>query len=94
MAQHAASFALRRAGARVAEINAPDAPARAAAQALQARILETTARCTQAEPDFDSGLESARGPARGRASEQFDAWANAQARYGEVGACERLLAGR
>src|SRR6185312_6143741 len=53
MAERSATFALRRAGARIAEINAGDAPAgRAAAQALHARILAAAARCTLAQPDF------------------------------------------
>lgn len=87
-----ASFALRRAGARVSEINAADASARAAAQAGHARILQMTARCAQAQPDFLAALESPQAPVRATGVAQFGAWATAQAQNGEVGACERLLA--
>jgi hypothetical protein len=86
------SFALLRAGARVAEINAADAPARAAAQARHARILTMTARCALLQPDFASALESPQAPVRARAIEQFAAWASAQSQFGEVAACERVLA--
>jgi hypothetical protein len=92
MMMRGATYALRRAGARVAELNAADAGARAAAQSRNARIVEMTARCTQAQPDFTTALESAQAPVRASAVEQFGAWALAQAREGEVGACEKLLA--
>jgi len=85
-----ATFALRRAGARVAEANALDAPTRNAAKSAHARILEATARCAQAQPDFSTALESPAPAIRARGIEQFGVWANAQARDGEVGACERL----
>jgi hypothetical protein len=90
MTTRGATFALRRAGARVAEINAPDANARAAAQLGNARVLEAAAQCAQAQPDFEAGLESAAPAARARAVDQFAAWASAQAKDGEVGACRRL----
>ena len=92
MMTRGATFALRRAGARIAETNAADERARAAAQSQHARILEATARCAQAQPDFTTELESQAAPARARGVEQFGVWAGAQARDGEVGACERLLA--
>jgi len=87
-----ASFALRRAGARIAEINAPDAAARSAAQARGARIIAMTARCTQLQPDFATALESPQPATRARGVEDFTAWANAQAQLGEVASCERVLA--
>ena len=87
-----ASFALRRAGARIAEINAPDAAARSAAQARGARILAMTARCTQLQPDFATALESPQPATRARGVEDFTTWANAQAQLGEVASCERVLA--
>ena len=87
-----ASFALRRAGARIAEINAPDAAARSAAQARGARILAMTARCTQLQPDFATALESPQPATRARGVDDFTAWANAQAQLGEVASCERVLA--
>ena len=87
-----ASFALRRAGARIAEINAPDAAARSEAQARGARILAMTARCTQLQPDFATALESPQPAMRARGVEDFTAWANAQAQLGEVASCERVLA--
>ncbi len=90
MMARGATFALQRAGARVAETNAPDERARKVAQARHARILEATARCAQLRPDFTSDLESAAIAARARGVEQFGAWASAQARDGEVGACARL----
>lgn len=92
MAERSATFALRRAGARIAEINAGDAARRTAAQALHARILAAAARCTVAEPDFAAALESPAGRTRGRGIEEFETWANALARDGEVAACERIVA--
>jgi len=90
MMARGATLALQRAGARVAETNAPDDRARKAAQARHARILEATARCAQQRPDFASDLESAATATRARGVEQFGVWASAQARDGEVGACARL----
>ncbi|MGE5090409.1 MAG: hypothetical protein ACM3QY_14880, partial [Candidatus Levyibacteriota bacterium] len=92
MGERAATFALRRAGARVAEIDAADAAARAAAQALAARILEASAACTIAEPDFDGALESPDAQARERGVREFAAWVGAQEKLGEVAACERRVA--
>ena len=92
MMTRGASFALRRAGARVAEINASDAAARSAAQSRGARILAMTARCTQLSPDFTTALESAQPATRARGVEDFSTWANAQAQLGEVASCERVLA--
>jgi hypothetical protein len=86
------TFALRRAGARIAEVNAADARARTTAQSRHARILEATARCAQAQPDFAADLEAPASATRARGVERFAAWASAQARDGEVGACERLVA--
>jgi len=92
MMTRGASFALRRAGARVAEINATDAAARSAAQGGGARILAMTARCTQLQPDFAAALESPQPATRARGVEDFAAWANAQSQLGEVASCERVLA--
>ena len=94
MVRRGASFALRRAGARVAELNAADASARSVAQAAHARVLALSARCVQRQPDFAGALESPQQAAREGAIEQFSAWAGAQARDGEVAACERLVAGK
>jgi hypothetical protein len=94
MMQRGATFALQRAGARIAETNADEPAARAAAQARHASILEASARCAQAQPDFATALESPAPSTRSRGVEQFGAWAGAQARDGEVGACERLVAGK
>ena len=85
-----ATFALRRAGARIAEADAADEKSRAAAQSGHARIIEATARCAQAQPDFATELESPAGRVRARGLDAFSAWASAQARDGEVGACARL----
>jgi hypothetical protein len=90
MMARGATFALQRAGARVAETNALDETARKAAQVRHARILEATARCAQLRPDFAGDLESATMATRARGVEQFGAWANAQARDGEVAACARF----
>ena len=92
MMSRGASFALRRAGARVAELNAADAAARTAAQARGARILAMTARCTQLQPDFATALESAQPATRARGVQDFAAWASAQAQLGEVASCERVIA--
>jgi hypothetical protein len=92
MMQRGATFALRRAGARIAEANVAEGTARAAMRSSHARIIAATARCAQAQPDFTAALESASAATRSRGVEQFGAWAAAQARDGEVGACERLVA--
>jgi hypothetical protein len=92
MMQRSATFALQRAGARIAEANASDDAARKTAQGRHARILEASARCAQAQPDFATELESATPATRARGVEQFGAWANAQARDGEVTACRKLAA--
>jgi hypothetical protein len=89
MMKRAATFALRRAGASIAEANAPDQAARAAAHAGHARIIAATARCTQAQPDFATELESASPSVRARGIDEFGAWAGEQAREGEVGAWGR-----
>ncbi|HEY7787294.1 MAG TPA: hypothetical protein VIF33_02140 [Casimicrobiaceae bacterium] len=94
MMTRGATFALRRAGARIAETDAADAAARTAAQSHHARIIEATARCAQAQPDFATELESPAASTRARGIEQFGAWASSQARDGEVGACERLTAAK
>ena len=90
--ERGATFALRRAGARVAEIDAADAASRGAAQALAARTLEASAACTIAEPDFDSALESPDPKVRERGVREFGAWVGAQEKLGEVRACERRVA--
>jgi len=89
---HGATFALRRAGAEIAEANAGDASARATAQSSRVRILTATANCARSQPDFATALESPNASIRERGVEQFGAWASAQARDGEVGACERVAA--
>jgi hypothetical protein len=94
MMTRGATYALQRAGARIAEANAADAAARAAAQSRHARILEASARCAQAQPDFATELDSAAPSTRAHGVEQFGAWAEAQARSGEVGACLRLTASK
>ncbi|HJU21364.1 MAG TPA: hypothetical protein VJ891_02545 [Casimicrobiaceae bacterium] len=92
MVQRGATYALRRAGAELAEVNAQNADARATARANRARILEATMRCAQVQPDFATELESQTASVRERGVEQFGAWASEQARDGEVHACERLAA--
>jgi hypothetical protein len=94
MMKRSATFALRRAGARIAEANAQDDAARKAAQAGHARILAASARCAQAQPDFAAELESPAPATRAHGVEQFGAWASAQAKEGEVAACERLAAAK
>ena len=92
MTARGASFALRRAGARIAELNAADAAARATAQSRGARILAMSARCAQLQPDFATALESPQSATRARGVEEFATWASAQAQLGEVASCERVLA--
>jgi hypothetical protein len=87
-----ATLALRLAGARVAELNGANDAARAAARAAHARVLTLTGRCAIATPDFTAAFESPRPADRAAAIEQFASWANAMAEFGEVSACERLLA--
>ncbi len=91
MGERAATFALRRAGVRIAEIDAADAKTRAAAEARAARILEASARCTVAEPDFGAAFESEDSRVRTRGVDEFDAWVSARAKDGEVAACERQV---
>jgi hypothetical protein len=92
MADRGATFALRRVGARIAELNAPDDKARALAQRRHAAVLATAAQCAQVTPDFAAAFESAAAAERTKAVEQFAAWAAAQAGEGEVRACERRIA--
>jgi hypothetical protein len=92
MMARGASFALRRAGARIAELNGADAAARSAAQSRGARILAMTARCAQLQPDFATELESPQPATRARGVEEFTTWASAQAQLGEVASCERVIA--
>jgi hypothetical protein len=44
------------------------------------------------QPDFPVALESPDAAIRAHGVEAFGAWVNAQARDGEVGACQRLAA--
>ena len=92
MADRGATFALRRVGARIAEVNAADDKARALAQRRHAVILATAARCAQVTPDFATAFESSAAADRTKAVEQFAVWASAQAGEGEVRACERRIA--
>ena len=92
MADRGATFALRRVGARIAEVNAADDKARGLAQRRHAAILATAARCAQVTPDFAAVFESAAAADRAQGVEQFAAWASAQAIDGEVRACERRIA--
>jgi hypothetical protein len=94
MMKRGATFALRRSGASIAEANVAEGTARAAMRSSHARIIAATARCAQAQPDFTTALESPSAATRSRGVEQFGTWAAAQARDGEVGACERLIAKR
>jgi hypothetical protein len=92
MMARGASFAVRRTGARIAELNAADAASRAAAQSRNARMLSLTARCASLRPDFAAALESSQPAVRTGGVEQFAAWARAQAELGDVAACERVVA--
>lgn len=89
MAERAATFALRRAGARIAAVNADGSAARAAADALQARALEASARCAANEPDFASDFESPDRAVRARAVAAYDRWVTLRAELGEVAACAK-----
>ena len=92
LADRGTTFALRRVGARIAEINAADDTARGLAQRQHAAILASAARCAQVTPDFAAAFESAAAADRAKGVEQFAAWASAQASDGEVRACERRIA--
>jgi hypothetical protein len=92
MAERASTFALRRAGARIAEVDAPGADARDSARKLQAAIVVANARCTVAGPDFENALESSATTERAKGVGEFGDWVNAQARSGEVAACEQAVA--
>lgn len=94
MARRASTFALRRAGARVAAVNAEGEEAKAGAGALQARALEASARCAEVQPDFESELESADRGVRERAVEAWGRWVAARAELGEVAACARAVSAR
>ena len=89
MAERAATFALRRAGARIATVNADGPRARAAADALQARALAASARCAEAGPDFASEFESPDRAVRERAVAAYDRWVTLRATLGEVAACAK-----
>jgi hypothetical protein len=55
-------------------------------------VLALSARCAERQPDFAAALEANEPSARARGIDQFATWASAQAKDGEVGACERLVA--
>ena len=93
MMMRGATFALRRAGARIAEDQRrrcrPPAPPRRRVMRASSRRRRAARRRSPISP---TALESAAPATRARGIEQFGAWASAQARDGEVGACERLVA--
>jgi hypothetical protein len=91
MESQATTLQARSVGTSVLAGNAPDAGAQTRAQTQQLALQSRMNQCNglqQAAGDTDAND----GAAHARALAAVDDWIHAQARYGEVNACERLLA--
>jgi hypothetical protein len=93
LAQRASSWTGRLIGVTLAYRNAPDAQGQARAEASRNATNRLRARCEDVRRLRADGLESADAALRAREIAASDAWIRAQARYGEVVACERLASG-
>jgi len=93
LARRASSWTGRLIGVTLAYRNAPDAQAQAKAEASRGAANRLRARCEDVRRVRSEGLESADPALRTREIAASDAGIHAQARYGEVAACERLASG-
>jgi hypothetical protein len=91
LTQRGASWSARLIGTAVANRNAGDARAQTQIEASRASVTRVRARCDDARRARFDELESADAAVRARELAAGDAWVRAQAQYGEVGACERLV---
>ena len=87
LAQRAATWSLRIAGARLAERSAAPGPAQAAARQQLADVQRRAYDCAEGGNAIAAGLESADAGARARAVAQWEARVARDAREGEVAAC-------
>ena len=87
LAQRAATWSLRIAGARLADRTAAAGPAQAAARQQLAAVQRRAYECAEAGNGIAAGLESADAAARARAVAQWEARVARDAREGEVAAC-------
>ncbi|MFO1316031.1 MAG: hypothetical protein U1F58_10530 [Burkholderiales bacterium] len=87
MAQRAATWSLRIAGARLAERSAAPGPARTAAGQRLADLQRQSYECAETGNAIAAGLESADAAARARAVAQWEARLVRDARDGEVASC-------
>jgi hypothetical protein len=93
LAKRAASWTGRLVGVTIAYRNAANAEGQSRAEASRGVANRLRARCDDLRRLRADGLESADAAQRARDLATSDAWIRAQAREGEVGACERLAAG-
>ena len=87
LAQRAATWSLRIAGARLAERSAAPGAAQAAARQQLADVQRRAYDCAEGGNAIAAGLESADAAARARAVAQWEARVARDAREGEVAAC-------
>ena len=87
VAQRAATWSLRIAGARLAERSAAPGPAQAAARQQLAAVQRRAYDCAEGGNAIAAGLESADAGGRARAVAQWEARVARDAREGEVAAC-------
>jgi len=93
LARHAASWTGRLIGVTLMYRNASDPQGRVRAEASRSATNRLRARCDDARRVRADGIESADAAQRARELAASDGWIRAQARYGEVAACERLAGG-
>jgi len=93
LASRASSWTGRLVGVVLATRNSPDAQVKSKAEASRDDANRLRARCEDARKARVDGIESPDAAQRTRDLAAIDDWIRQQARYGEVGACERLAAG-
>jgi hypothetical protein len=90
LAARASSWTGRLVGVVLSSRNPGDAQGKARSDESRANTNRLRARCEDARRNRVDGIESADPARRARDLAAIDDWIRAQARYGEVGACERL----
>ena len=90
-AQLGANWALRTAGARMAERSAVPGPAQAAAQLLLSDVQRRAYECAEAGNALAAALESPDAAVRARAVAQWEVRVSQDAQLGEVAACAASL---
>jgi hypothetical protein len=94
LAARASSWTGRLVGVVLATRNSTDAQNKSKAASSRDDANRLRARCEDARRSRVDGIESADPAQRARDLAAIDDWIRQQARYGEVGACERLAAAR